>query len=76
MEYNDGKKAVHHDLDIKPVPAQVLYINEPDITGMFCGLGTIDSTGIDFLRKITTATTRPGMRSNHRITSACMCRWT
>lgn len=39
MEYNDGKKAVHHDLDIKPVPAQVLYINEPDITGMFCGSG-------------------------------------
>ena len=43
MKYNDGKMAVHHDLDIKPVPAQVLYINEPDITGMFCGLGTIGS---------------------------------
>ena len=43
MALDDRMKAVHHDLDIKPVPAQVLYINEPDITGMFCGLGTRDS---------------------------------
>ena len=31
--------AVHHNLDIKPTPEKVLYINEPDITGMFCGSG-------------------------------------
>ena len=39
MEGNDRMKAEHHNLDIKPIPEQVLYINEPDITGMFCGSG-------------------------------------
>ena len=34
-------KAEHHNLDIKPIPEQIIYINEPEITGMFCGLGTI-----------------------------------
>ena len=33
---------MHHDLDIKPVPEQVLYINEPNITGDFCGGGSPD----------------------------------
>lgn len=32
-------KAEHHNLDIKPIPEQVLFINEPEITGMFCGSG-------------------------------------
>ena len=32
-------KTEHHNLDIKPIPEQVLYINEPEITGMFCGCG-------------------------------------
>lgn len=32
-------KAQHHNLAIKPIPEKVLYINEPDITGMFCGSG-------------------------------------
>jgi len=32
-------KAEHHNLDIKPIPEQVLFINEPEITGMFCGCG-------------------------------------
>jgi len=36
---NDYIHVNHHDLDIKPVPEQVLYINEPDITGDFCGGG-------------------------------------
>ena len=36
---NDYTHVNHHDLDIKPVPEQVLYINEPDIAGDFCGGG-------------------------------------
>ena len=36
---NDYIHMNHHDLDIKPVPEQVLFINEPDITGDFCGGG-------------------------------------
>ena len=39
MEGSDRMKTEHHNLDIKPVPEKVLYINEPDITGMFCGCG-------------------------------------
>ena len=39
---NDYVHLNHHDLDIKPVPEQVLYINEPDITGDFCGGGNTD----------------------------------
>ena len=39
---NDYMYAMHHDLDVKPVPEQVLYINEPDITGDFCGRGSPD----------------------------------
>jgi hypothetical protein len=39
MEGNDRMKAEHHNLDIKPIPEKVLYINEPDITGVFCGNG-------------------------------------
>lgn len=36
---NDYIHVNHLDLDIKPVPEQVLYINELDITGGFCGGG-------------------------------------
>ena len=39
---NDYIRVNHHDLDIKPVPEQVLYINEPNITGDFCGGGGSD----------------------------------
>ncbi len=41
---NSGKRmgVTHHDLDIKPIPEQVLYINEPHITGSFCGSGIND----------------------------------
>lgn len=41
--------ATHHDLDIKPVPEQVLYINEPDIAGDFCGMGI---TGLDEAQRL------------------------
>ena len=43
--------ATHHDLDIKPVPAQVLYINEPGIAGDFCGMGLSDLDDAQWLSK-------------------------
>lgn len=39
---NDYTNATHHDLDVKPIPEQVLYINEPHITGDFCGSSISD----------------------------------
>lgn len=43
--------ATHHDLDIKPIPEQVLYINEPGIAGDFCGMGISDLDDAQWLAK-------------------------
>ncbi len=43
--------AVHHDFDIRPIPEQVLYINEPDRTGDFCGRGISDLDDAQWLVK-------------------------
>lgn len=44
--------AAHHDLDIKPIPEQVLFINEPGIAGDFCGMGLSDLDDAQWLVKV------------------------
>ena len=65
--------ATHHDLDIKPIPEQVLYINEPGIAGDFVAWGYLTwMTHSGLLRWMTLAKTHPGMQSNRWTISASL----
>jgi hypothetical protein len=52
LKPNSATVATHHDLDIKPIPEQVLYINEPGIAGDFCGMGISDLDDAQWLAKV------------------------
>ncbi len=49
---DNSMHTTHHDLDIKPIPEQVLYINEPGIAGDFCGKGISDLDDAQWLAKV------------------------
>ena len=70
-------KTEHHNLNIKLVSEQVFFINEPEITGMFCGCGLdFCPTGSGSMGQTSPPTTCPGMPVNRRIMCECMSHWT
>lgn len=48
---DNSMHTTHHDLDIKPIPESVLYINEPGIAGDFCGREISDLDDAQWLVK-------------------------